>query len=294
MACRNPTKCLAAAEKIRQDNADSKGTLVTGTIDTETLASVQEFATQYLKDNGNKALDMLFLNAGTGFSDPDYKCVPTSVDGIEKIFAINYLGHHLLFRLLEPALQKSKLARVVSTASNGSFNTYSYQVATDLETLNGCSEPFINGATNPSYGQSKLAQIVWTKYLARRYLSPHSNIYVNAFHPGACSTQIFDKYVSEGKAPKLIKDFIKWLEREVMWTPREGALTGIYLGTAIDRLVKDNVQGKYFHPQSQEVVNEMALNETLQDRLWEFSEELVKDFLGVDLPVEEDNEVPRD
>ena len=92
---------------------------------------------------------MLFLNAGTVFAKPGYNCVPASVDGIEQVFAANYLGHHLLFRLLEPALQKSKLARVVSTSSNGSFKSYSYQVATDLETLNGCSEKFNSGLPIP-------------------------------------------------------------------------------------------------------------------------------------------------
>jgi len=282
MVCRNPLKCLTAAEKIRSDNADSKGELVTGTMDTETLVSVKDFALNYLIENQGAALDMLFLNAGTVFADPDSKCVPLSVDGVEKIFATNYLGHHLLFRLLELALKQSKLARVVSTSSHTSFSTFSYKVATDLETLNGCSEPYRVGPYNFSYGQSKLAQILWTKYLTRRHLGMGSNIIVNAFHPGVCATEIFDKSLSEGKAHKIIKDLTKWVEHEVMWTASEGALTGMYLGAAVDRLVQNNVRGKYFHPQSQEVVNELALDTTLQDNLWEFSEELIKDFLVVE------------
>ena len=202
-----------------------------------------------------------------------------SVDGVEQVFAANYVGHHLLVRLLEPALQKSKFARVVSTSSNRSFKSYSYQVATDLETLNGCSE-FNPSIANPSYAQSKLAQVVWTKYLARRYHeSNSSNIYVNAFHPGAVATEIFGKSLAAARAPAWLVKMFAWLERDFFWTSAEGSLTGLFLGTALDRLQTERIQGRYYHPQAQEVVNPMALNETLQHRLWEFSEELVKNFL---------------
>jgi len=289
LACRNPLKCEAAAARILENNIASSsssssirsgGKVKTGTIDTETLASVKEFAMNYLKEAGDdQPLDMLFLNAGIYFARPGYNCVPLSVDGIEQVFAANYVGHHLLFRLLEPALQKSKLARVVSTSSSASFKPYSYQVATDLETLNGCSEKFDDFAEG-SYGQSKLAQIVWTKYLARQYnVSDSSNIYVNAFHPGAAAMEIFGKAMAAGQAPSWLVNIFTWLERNVFWTPAEGALTGLFLGTAVDRLQTEHILGRYFHPQAQEVVNPMALNKTLQDRLWEFSEELVKNFL---------------
>jgi len=289
LACRNPLKCEAAASQIRENNSASCsrcGNIKTGTIDTATLASVKEFAMNYLREADDQPLDMLFLNAGTQFTNPDYKCVPASVDGIEQVFAANYLGHHLLFRLLEPALQKSKFARVVSTSSNSCFNSYSYQVATDLETLNGCSEKFGTFLLNRSYGQSKLAQVVWTKYLARRYSlstsSPHSNsnnVYINAFHPGIVASQMAGKALTEARAPEVLLMFSGWLASRFFWTAAEGALTGLFLGTAVHRLQSEHIQGKYYHPQAQEVVNPIALNETLQDRLWEFSEELVKDFL---------------
>jgi hypothetical protein len=50
-------------------------------------------------------------------------------------------------------------------------------------------------------------------------------------------------------------------------------LTGLYLATHYD------IKGKYYHPQAQEVINPLALDEDLQDRLWNFSDQLVKDFL---------------
>ena len=58
-----------------------------------------------------------------------------------------------------------------------------------------------------------------------------------------------------------------------MWSSADGALTGMYLGAAI------KTSGGYFHPQSQPVTNPDAEDEDLQERLWKFSEELVKDLI---------------
>lgn len=98
------------------------------------------------------------------------------------------------------------------------------------------------------------------------------------------ATEIWDKAFEEAKVPGYIKKISDWFKREVMWTSAEGALTGLFLGTAVDRLKEENIRGKYFHPQTQEVVNPLSLDEDLQSRLWAFSEELVKDYLAVPDP----------
>ena len=64
-----------------------------------------------------------------------------------------------------------------------------------------------------------------------------------------------------------------------MRPPQEGALTGLFLGVETERLIKENIRGKYFHPQSQEVVNPMAEDEKLQKDLWDFSESLIQKYL---------------
>lgn len=63
-----------------------------------------------------------------------------------------------------------------------------------------------------------------------------------------------------------------------MWTAAEGALTMLFLGVATQRLKEEDIRGKYFHPQSQEMVNPLALDTDLQQAVWKFSDELVKDF----------------
>lgn len=279
LACRSAERCDAAATKIRA-KAETRGAVSTLLVDTGSLASVRDFGMAFVAKNGGKPLHMLFLNAGYIYMSTDkalQRCPPANSDGIETTFATNYVGHHLVYRWLEPALLKSKIARVVSTTSAASFKSYSYQVATDLQTLNGCSEP------DPmllSYGQSKLAQIVWTKYVTRRLSAANvSNVYVSAFHPGAVATDIWAKTFAMAATPQFVTKFVDWLQREAMWTSAEGALTGLYLGAAVGRVVQDDVRGKYFHPQAVEATNPAANNEALQNKLWNFSEELVQNYL---------------
>lgn len=269
LACRNQGRCEAAASKIQSDEA-FKGKVTTMTMDTSSLTSVKNFAQQYLA--ANDSLDMLYINAGIGSAGvAEDGSAPLSEDGIEMVFATNHVGHHLLYKLLEPLILKSKLARIVLTSSSASFRTFDYKVATDLKTLN--SEEVKDGMN--IYGQSKLAQILFAKELTRR-LGPDSNVYVNAAHPGAVDTLIWDK---NPLIPGPVQSFITYLRENAMWTAAEGALTLIYLGVATDELVKKNIRGKYFHPQSQEVVNPLALDETLQTSVWAFCDELVKDFV---------------
>ena len=279
LACRNPIKCQQAAERMRAEGSIIRGTIVTKTLDTSSLKSVQIFAREYARDN--PSLDILMLNAGTSFpnrsSIRDDGVVPLSEDGIEIVFATNYVGHHLLYRSLEPLLQRSKMARVVQTSSAASFLATS--IATDLKPLNACDPGSHKFNPKVAYRQSKLAQIVWTKAVTRR-LPKDSNIYVNVFHPGLVDTSIWDKQLIGSNSPAFVVRLVNYLRsHHVMWTSSEGALTGVFLAVAQDRLRQDNIRGQYYHPQTQRVTLPMADDVALQDRLWEFTEELVEDFL---------------
>ena len=71
------------------------------------------------------------------------------------------------------------------------------------------------------------------------------------------------------------------VKNKLLWSSLEGALTELYLGVAVDQLKAKNIRGKYFHPQSVEVVNPLALDEKLQDDMWSFCDELVSPFFVV-------------
>jgi len=273
MACRNPKKCASAAEEIREASEDNgyDNEVITMTVDTSSLESVKNFSQEFLAKNKEKALDMLYLNAGIVSGSAGSDELVLSEDGIEMVFATNYVGHHLMYKLLEPLLLKSKLARVIQTSSMASFDTFDHKVSTSIETLNSATKK----DHMQIYGQSKLAQIIWTKHLTK-LLGESSTIHVNACHPGAVDTFLWDK----GEAmPSFVVDFVNYLRKNVMWTAEEGALTQLYLGVATDELVAKNIRGKYYHPQAQEVVNPLSLDEKLQKELWEFSDTLVAKFL---------------
>lgn len=193
LACRNEQKCQRAAEKIIQSDAHSRRENVpTLPLDISSLRSVKNFSKMYIESTRlhglQVGLDMLFKNAGigsAGMNSDGY--LPLSEDDVEQFFATNHLGHYLLFRLLEPLLEISKMPRVVLTLSSSSFSTFPYKVATDLQTLNSVPMNSVNrGYLN---GQSKLAQILFAKYVTAR----NQSLYINAFHPGAVDTGIWQK-----------------------------------------------------------------------------------------------------
>lgn len=314
LACRNQEKCKHAAEKILQaemkisplanvsDVGDSEISIHTMVVDTSSLASVKTFSKAYLAKNEDRALDMLFFNAGRGLiygekqqmkkkKGIDYgHDLILSEDGIEIIFATNYVGHHLMWKYLEPLVKKSNRGRVVMTSSSGSFTTFPHVVATSLEELHSTAKT--SQFDMKYYGQSKLAQIMWAKKLARILTSEELEqeqekndatstiahkrnlIHVNAGHPGAVNTAIWDKLL----LPSFVDFAVNKIRKKIMWTSEEGALTLLYLGAATEELRDKHVTGKYFQPQTKEVVNPLALDEKLQDELWRFSEELVADF----------------
>ena len=272
LACRNPQRCFHAADRIRTDEEYSGAPVTPLMVDVSSLRSVQSAATTFLSHSSK--LDMLYLNAGiiSAGTNADGTLL-LSKDGVEMVFATNVLGHHLLFRLLEPALQQSSMARVVLTSSLASFGTYEYGVATDLETLNGVKPSALDSPR--LYGHSKLAQILWAKAVTRN-LGPQSNVYVNSANPGAVTTVLMNK---NPYFPHTLTRAKAFFEKRVIWKVEEGALTLLYLGVATDELREKNVRGRYFHPMAVEVENPLSMDEELQDKLLAFCDGLVKDYV---------------
>ena len=272
LGCRNPQRCFQACDAIRTDANYSGAPISPLIIDVSSLKSVQSAAKLFLRDN--EKLDMLYLNAGIISAGTNGDgTLPLSKDGVEMVFATNVLGHHLLYKLLLPALKQSNMARVVLTSSLASFDTHSYGVATDLATLNGAKSSISRSFR--IYGHSKLAQILWTKAATDR-LEDDSNIFINAMNPGAVRTKLMNK---NPYFPQWLTDMKNWVEERLIWSAEEGALTLLYLGAAVDEIKAKNIRGEYFHPQAVRVVNPKADDEALRDKLWAFCEELVKDYI---------------
>ena len=154
------------AEVVAQIEADGKGNARFYRADFASLDEVRVFAQAILRDYDR--LDILINNAGIALlGQPDRRL---SADGQELHFAVNYLAGFLLTRMLLPRLRSSAPSRIINVASIG-------QAPLDFDDIT-----LERGyGTNRAYGQSKLAQIMFTIDLARELDGTGVSVY--ALHP---------------------------------------------------------------------------------------------------------------
>jgi NAD(P)-dependent dehydrogenase (short-subunit alcohol dehydrogenase family) len=193
-------------------------------------------------------LDVLINNAGV-------ICLSRrlSADGIEMTWAVNHLAPFLLTRLLEDRLASSIPARVVTVASDA------HRVGRiDFEDLQGARR--YNGWK--AYAQSKLANILFTYELARRWQG--RGITVNCLHPGAVDTALWRE--SRGFLRVLLR-----AARPFFRTPAEGADGIIQLADAPELA---EVSGKYFKKGRASRSASASYDASSAARLWEVSEVL--------------------
>lgn len=197
-------------------------------------------------------LDILINNAGVFSSNREL-----SDNGIEKQFAINYLGHFLLTQLLIPWLSLAPEARIINVASADH-----YKGKIDFNNLCACKPTKIYCGLE-AYAQSKLAMVLFTKELAERY----PDISSNCLHPGIVRTHIASKGGSWYHT-------ILWtLYKPFMRHTRCGARTAIYLATSPE---VRNVKGRYFdQDQACKKPSKLARDPQLADQLWQWSEQQI-------------------
>ena len=123
------------------------------------------------------------------------------------------------------------------------------------------------------YGRSKLANVLFGKALARRLAD--TQVYVNIVHPGFVATEL-QRHNKDlfGSAVLMI---LGAMTTVMAMTPEVGALTQLYVATSPEIVNKD-IRGRYFVPIANEIQpSAYAQDEALQEKLWAFSETLVKE-----------------
>lgn len=153
------------AEVVREIEADTPGSARFYRADFSSVDEVRALATAILRDYDR--LDLLVNNAGIWLTQGERQL---SADGHELSFAVNYLSGFVLTRSLLPLLAQSAPARVVNVAS---------AAQTPIDFDNPMLERGYSGGR--AYGQSKLAQILFTMDLAEEL--DGSGVRVNALHP---------------------------------------------------------------------------------------------------------------
>lgn len=243
MLCRSEKRGKEALQKL-SEKKDRQLELML--CDLGDYDSIRSFVSQ-VKEKYKK-IDVLVNNAG--FISLDRQ---ETKEGLERQFGINHIGHFLLTTELIDIMDKG--SRIVNVAS-GAHKTGKIHFD-DINLTKGYN--VIKG-----YSQSKLANVLFTRELARRLKD--KGITVNCCHPGAVATNIgIDRETGFGKTiTGLLKPFFQ--------TPAEGARTAIFLAT--DDSVKD-ITGEYFYRCKIAHSSRRSKDMNLAKKLYEFSEQLV-------------------
>ncbi|MCA9774717.1 MAG: SDR family oxidoreductase [Myxococcales bacterium] len=241
LVARSEARAQATRERIRNE-AGSEAVEVMSA-DLASFASIRDFAREFRARHDS--LDLLVNNAGmVGIKYAE------TVDGIEQVFAVNHLAPFLLTNLLLEPLKSAAPARVVNVAST--MHRFAKMNFDDPGLKSGYS-----GWT--SYNQSKLANILFTKELARRLEG--TGVTVNAVHPGGVATRLGH---NNGRGAvvftKIAAPFLR--------TPAQGAKTSIHVAASPDL---DGVTGEYFANERRARASRAANDAAAAERLWELS-----------------------
>ena len=263
MAVRDTAKGDAAAARIR---ALSPGADVTvRKLDLGSLASVRDAAAEMAETYPR--IDLLINNAGVMYPPKQ-----TTADGFELQFGTNHLGHFALTGLLLKNLLDVEGSRVVVVASIA----HNIRAKIDFEDLQWERRRYDRVA---SYGQSKLANLMFAYDLQRRLAAAKAKTIAVAAHPGVAATELV-RHVPGASLPG-----VDWLSGKLLNSSELGALPT--LRAATDPAVRG---GQYYGPDGFRELrgypvlvtsSKQSQDVAVQERLWTVSEELT----GVTFPV---------
>jgi NAD(P)-dependent dehydrogenase (short-subunit alcohol dehydrogenase family) len=196
-------------------------------------------------------LDVLVNNAGVYVPERH-----VTADGLEETFGLNHLGYFLFTKELLDVIQATRQARIVNVSSDAHRGA-----RMRWEDLQFERTPYRGFQ---AYGQSKLANVLFTYELARRLEG--TGVTVNCLHPGVIGSGFGQTY---GSALSIL---VK-IARPFMLSPEEGARTSIYLASSPE---VEGVTGKYFSKCKPVKSNAISYDLQSQQKLWSLSEQLVK------------------
>ncbi len=218
---RNKAKCQATVEEIRRNaSIDTNRNQISYLLaDLSSQAAIHQLAKEFL--DTYESLEILLNNAGVFLSRR-----LSTVDGIEYTFAVNHLAPFLLTNLIFERIKASTPSRIINTSSvahRGAHINFD-DLQFERRRYTGIE----------AYRQSKLANILFTKELARR--SRASGVTSNCFHPGGVRTNLVQN------SPWYYK-LIWAIISPFLVSPKKGADTAVYLASSSEL---DEISGEYF------------------------------------------------
>lgn len=247
LACRSREKTAPVLDAIKAGGGSAEW----AALDLGDLSQVRLCAEALLARG--RPIDVLLNNAGLAGQRGQTK------QGFELAFGTNHLGHFLLTLLLLPRLQAAPHPRVVNVASKAHYD------ATRGIDFGALRAPTRTLTGLPEYAVSKLANVLFTKELARRLGG--GKVHGYALHPGVVASDAWRR--------------IPWPFRVIlkagMLSNEDGARTSLYCATSPE--VADH-DGRYYDDCREKTPSAFAEDADLARQLWARSVE----WTGVDLP----------
>jgi len=250
LLCRDMAKANLAATKVGFNTR-------VWSLDLSSLESVRNCADQ-IKSELDR-VDVLVNNAGI-MACP----LSRTVEGFEMQLGTNHIGPFLLTQELLPLLRKSEYGRIVTVSSRAhkpgkiffedlNFNTIAYT-------------PF------KAYNQSKLANILFTKELARREREAGSNVTANCLHPGVVKTEL-SRFKGESKSATLFHYIFMVFLAPFCKDPLAGAQTSIFC--CVDESLQ-GVSGFYFADCQKTPTAPLAEDMDVAAKLWQETVKMIE------------------
>jgi len=255
LACRS----VKQAQEVAAEIESAGGRAEAMELDLQSFASVRRFAAALAAKFPK--LDILVNNAGVAFQPKQM-----TEDGEEQVMQVNHLSPFLLTNLLLDMLNAAGKARVVNLSSL--MHTWAKD-GIQWDDLKWEKKPFDSWS---AYAQSKLANIYFTRELARRQGSK-SGVTVYAVHPGAVDSDLGRNY--RDKIPAFVRKYLTDFVKVFLKTSEHGAQTSIYC--AVEQTL-ENETGKYYADCNRIAPAAFALDDKQAKKLWEVSKSIVGDL----------------
>lgn len=304
LACRSESRGRSALRHIVWNVPDATGRVAVFKLDTSSLGSVRQFAIDWVERHGRsdsslgeRKVDILVHNAGISHAPPAKELTD---DGIEMLYATNFLGSFLLTYLLEPYL--SAEARVVFTSSAGQWAAW-FSPDFALGPVRGLCEPGFHVASikvpflgwetwsragSARYAMTKAMQCVMARCLQNRWDAQASDQErmssregtkaaarrtgrtAHAFAPGFMSTSLFAKCETTSWLHGLLRDpffMVLKISTALATDVEQGAATGVWLACT-DALRVKNGGGGYWDRMRREFSVADNIREEMLARFW--------------------------
>lgn len=240
MLCRDAKRGEEALNALREEKKERHIELIL--CDLGNYASIRNFANAISKKG--QIIDVLVNNAGFISLDRQF-----TDEGVERQFGINHLGHFLLTNLLIGNMTRGSRIVVVASGAHKAGRIH----FDDINLSKGYN-------VVKAYGQSKLANVLFTKEMSRRLMD--KGITVNCCHPGAVATNMgVSRDTGFGKTiTGLLKPFFQ--------TPEDGARTAVFLATNPS---VSSITGEYFYRCKIAKSSKLSNDPNLSRRLFDLS-----------------------